>query len=215
MNIQTIKTLAFGIILSTSALSVKAQKNYTEGSIVYNVNAGGQSADCTTCFKPDSSTFSFHRGPASIKLISDAKVDYFAVLVDVSAFGIKKAAIATPAEIEETKDKEPDYTFTATTETKKIGDFNCKKFIAKDSKSGTSYDLWTTNDITASVNLLTRFFTKASGVPVQFTAIQMGQPQIITLKSINDAKVPAGTFNISADYDKISMSDLQAMGGRK
>ncbi len=215
MNIQTIKAIAFGTILTTLALSVNAQKKYTEGNIVYTVNAMGQDVDGTTYFKPDSSSFSFQRGPASIKMISNTAVDYFAVLVDVPIANMKKAAISNPGEIEEAKDKDPNYTFAPTTDTKKIGDFNCKKYIAKDSKSGNSYDLWVTNDITAPANLLTRFFTGVSGVPVQFTAIQMGQPQTVTLKSISDAKVPAGSFGIPADYDKITMADLQAMGGRK
>jgi len=39
--------------------------------------------------------------------------------------------------------------------------------------------------------------------------------QLVTLKAISDEKVPAGTFAIGAGYDKISLSDLKAMGGRR
>jgi len=217
MNILTIKKVALGLAFTTAVFAAKAQKTYTQGVITYNINAGGQDIEGKSYFNPDTSTFQYSAGPATIKMITTAKNDFFAILVDVPVASMKKAAVATPGEIEEAGDSEPSYTFTPTTETKKFGDYNATKYIAKDAKSGTSSDLWLTTDFSAPSNILTRSFVSLKGVPVQFSYTPVGQKvaQIITLKSISDEKVPAGTFKIGSDYDKISLSDLKAMGGRR
>ncbi|WP_448698045.1 hypothetical protein ACFGVR_14585 [Mucilaginibacter sp. AW1-3] len=217
MNMLTIKTIALGLALTTTVIAAKAQKTYTQGTATYNINAMGQDVEGKSYFTADSSSFQYSAGPATIKMITTTKNDYFAILVDVPVASMKKAAIATPGEIEEAGDSEPTYAFTATTETKKIGDYNCTKYIAKDTKTNTSYDLWVTTDISAPSNILTRSFATVKGVPVQFSYIPAGAKvaQAVTLKSISDEKVPAGTFKIDAGYDKISLSDLKAMGGRK
>jgi len=217
MNMLTIKKVALGLALTTAVFAAKAQKTYTQGVITYNINAMGQDVEGKSYFNPDTSSFQYSAGPATIKMITTVKNDYFVVLVDVPVAQMKKAAIATPGEIEEAGDSEPSYTFTATTETKKIGDYNATKYIAKDTKSGTSYDLWLTTDFSAPSNILTKSFASLKGVPVQFSYIPAGQKvaQIVTLKSISEEKVPAGTFKVTADYDKISLSDLKAMGGRR
>ena len=213
MNILTIKNVALGLALTATALCAKAQKSYTEGVISYAISVNGQNVPSTTYFKGDSSAVSFNRGPASIKVITTGAGDYLAVLVDVPVASMKKAAIATPGELEEAMDKLPSYTIAPSADTLTISGFHCKKFVATDSKTNKSYDLWTTTDITLPPNNLTALFKGATGTPIKFTSIQMGTEQLVTLKSIADVKVPAGTFSISADYDKISLTDLQAMGG--
>jgi len=219
MNMFTLKNVALGIALTATAISAKAQKVYTEGSLNYSINANGMDVAAKCYFKPDTSSIEFAQGPATIKMIGTAKNDYFAVLVSVPVASMKKAAIATPGEIEEAGDFEPSYAFTATTETKKIGDYNCIKYTAKDTKSGSSYDLWLTSDIKVPANSMTKAFATLPGTPVLFTYLRTmagkSYPQTVTLTSISDAKVPAGTFSIPADYDKISLTDLQSMGGRK
>jgi len=216
MNMLNLKTVALGLALTATAFAANAQKSFTKGTITYNVNAAGQDVEGTTYFSPDSSSFQYAAGPATIKMIVGYKADFFAVLVNVPVAGMKKAAIATPGEMEEAADAEPSYTCTATTETKKIGDYNCTKYIAKDSKSGTSYDLWVTTDINAPTNILTKAFASVKGTPIQFSYIPVGQKvaQTVTLKSISDV-LPADSFKVGADYDKITLSDLKAMGGRR
>ncbi len=217
MNILNVKTIAMGLALSATIIAAKAQKTYTQGLVTYNINAMGMDVEGKTYFNADSSSLQYAQGPATIKMIVTSKNDYFAILVDVPVASMKKAAIATPGEIEEGADAEPSYTFTATTETKKIGDYNCTKYIAKDSKSGTSNDLWVTTDISVPANVLTRGFAAVKGVPVQFSYIPAGAKvaQTVTLKSVSDEKVPAGAFKIPADFDKMSLTDLKAMGGRR
>lgn len=207
--------VALGVALSATAISASAQKSYTEGKAVYTTSMMGMNGEATTYFKGDSSAVVTQRGPAKITILNNAKTDYFAILVDVPVANMKKAAVATPAEAEDFASQLPDFTFTATTETKVINGFNCKKVIAKDNKSGKSYDFWVTNDISAPLGSGAKIFAKAGGFPVQYTMVQQGVEVSNTLKSIDDSKVPAGTFGIPAGFDRITLTDLQAMGGKR
>jgi hypothetical protein len=217
MNMITIKNVALGLALTATTLGAKAQKVYTEGTIMYNINFAGNSVDAASNFKGDTSSIGFQRGPAQITMIGTAKDDYFVVLVSVPVANMKKAAIATPAEIDEAQGMEPQYAFTKTDETKKIGDYTCTKYQSKDTKSGKVYDLWITKDITVPANILTKYYSSLGGTPILFTYLQGGTDkgaQVVTLKSISDAKLPATAFSVPADYDKMSLTDLQAMGGK-
>ena len=205
--------VALGVALSATAFTASAQKKYTEGVATYSVSTQGQNIEAKTFFKGDSSAYSFTQGPATIKIIGTANASYLAVLVDVPIASIKKAGIATPAELEDAKSKEPKFTFTPTNETKQISGFNCKKVLVKDAKDNGNYTAWVTTDIAAPSNTLSRYFAGAGGFPVQFTTVQMGQPTEVTLKSIADQPVPKGTFSVPADFDKISLEELRSMSG--
>jgi hypothetical protein len=205
-------TVAMGVALSTLALSASAQKNYTEGMATYTGSVGGQSIESKVYFKGDSSATIMQQGPANIKVLG-FKDEYMAVLVDVPVANIKKAAVATPGELEDLLSKLPSFTFTPGTETKQIAGFNCKKVVAKDTKSNTSFDAWVTTDISAPASAFSHLYAKCGGFPVQFTISQRGQNVTNTLKSIADTKAPAGTFAIPAGFDKITMTELSAMSG--
>ncbi len=204
---------AAAVALSAITLSASAQKKYTEGVVTYTIASPQGNVDAKTYFKGDSSMYALQQGPADIKIITAASGNYLAVLVDVPVANIKKAAIATPAEIEEAKSQEPKFTFTPGTETKEISGFKCKKVVVKDEKGGGTYDAWVTNDVTIPTTALSRFFKDAGGTPVQFTTLQQGQAINITLKTVTDEKVPAGKFGIPSDFEKITMTDLKNMGG--
>ncbi|HWZ35756.1 MAG TPA: hypothetical protein VNW51_06320, partial [Mucilaginibacter sp.] len=184
----------------------------SRGTVTYSIAASGQEAESKVYFTPDSSASVTQYGPANVKLLINSKGTYFAVLLDVPVASMKKVAVLTPDEIDQTIADAPKFTFTPGTETKQISGFNCKKVTVKDAKSGSTYVAWITNDITAPVNVLTRYFAGAGGVPVQFTTLQQGQPVDVTLKSISDEKAPAGTFVIPAGFEKISYDDLKSMG---
>ncbi len=213
MNIKFSK-IALGLAFTAIAFSASAQKKYTQGTITYSASANGQEGESKVYFTTDSSVSVAQYGPANVKLLINTKGTYFAVLLDVPVASMKKVAVLTPDEIEQGLAAAPKLTFTAGTETKQISGFNCKKVTVKDTKSGSTYTAWVTNDISAPVNILTRFFADAGGFPVQFTTFQMGQPVDVTLKSITDERAPAGTFGIPAGFEKISYDDLKAMGGK-
>ncbi|MES2276877.1 MAG: DUF4412 domain-containing protein [Bacteroidota bacterium] len=208
-------TVAAGIALLATSITAKAQKVYKEGVITYTVSGGRGAGDAKTYFRADSNVTVSQSGPAKISVISAGAADYLAILVDVPVANMKKAAIANPAEVEQIQAAIPELTFTPTTEAKQIAGLNCKKVMAKDPKSGTSFEVWITNDISAPTNGMSQLYSKVGGFPVQFTTYQMGQSVAVTFKAISDEKVPAGAFGIPAGFDKISMTDLQTLGGNK
>lgn len=205
-------SVAFGIALSATAISASAQKVYNEGKAVFATKAMGMEGEATNYFKGDSSVVITKQGPANIKILANTKTDFFAVLVDVPVANMKKAAVATPAEVEDFNAQLPELTFTPTTETKQINGFNCKKVTAKD-KAGKTSDVWVTNDFTAPLGTGAKTYGKVGGYPVQYTITQNGVEVTNTLKSIDDSKAPAGTFAIPAGYDRITLTDLQSLGG--
>jgi hypothetical protein len=194
-----------GLALSATALNASAQKSYKEGLAVYEANG----TESKVYFKGDSSSRSMQQGPANIKILG-YKDEYAALLIDVPVAGWKYAGVATPGELEEQMSKLPTFAFTPTNETKQINGFNCKKVIAKDTKDNTSYDVWVSNDISAPSSAYSLLYEKVGGFPVQFTISQMGQTLTSTLKSITDAKAPAGTFGIPAGFEKMTMAELMA-----
>ncbi|MBW4889929.1 DUF4412 domain-containing protein [Mucilaginibacter sp. HMF5004] len=214
MNILSIKNVALTITLAASIFTASAQKKYNEGIISYNISVAGQNVESKCSFKGDSSLISNQYGPAKVQMVIKGNFDYFAVLVDVPVASIKKAAVMTPGELEEAASSAPEYTITATTETKKIGDYNCKKYIEKDNKSGVSFDAWITTDISLPANILTGAFKDITGTPIQFTYVQQGTPQSITLVSVSEVKIPAETFSIPKDFERVSMDDMKAMMNR-
>jgi hypothetical protein len=212
MNTKFLK-ITLGLALTAFAISAHAQKTFTEGTAVYDSSVADQSSEVKVYFKGDSAATVIQRGPATIKILS-FKEDYLAVLVDVPIANLKKAGIATPAELEDAMSKLPTFTFTPTTETKQIAGYNCKKVIAKDTKSGSSFDTWVTTEISTPTSAYSHVYAKLGGFPVQFTMNQMGANVTNTLKSISDAKAAPGTFGVPAGYDKISLTDLQSLGGK-
>jgi hypothetical protein len=201
-------SIALGIVLSAAVMRASAQKAYTEGIVKYTTEMRGQQADVKQYFRSDSGAMVITFGPATVKILYDAKHTYFAVAIDVPVASIKKVGIATPAELEEGIAAYPNFTFTPSTETKQISGFNCKKVIAKDSKSGKSYDVWITNDISAPSTAFPYYYNSIGGFPVQYTSFQQGQEINITISTVTDEKAPAGTFGVSNDFEKVAMSDL-------
>lgn len=206
--------LAALIAVSAFALNASAQKAYKEGSLTVTSTTPMGQVDSKVYFKGDTTGVSMQQGPANIKVIGVSD-SYFAVLVDVPVMNKKLAAVATPAEIEETMSQLPELAFTPTTETKQISGFNCKKVTAKDTKSGDTFDIWVTNDISLpQQGSAADIYAKAGGVPIDYYSFQQGKAHVL-VKSVTDEKVPAGFFTITNDYQRISLADLKAMSGGK
>jgi hypothetical protein len=214
MNMKLFSAVA-AIALSATVLSASAQKSYTAGTITYKTSVRGQDVEVKEYFTPDSVSTSFTAGPATIKILTNAKHTSMAILVDVPVASIKKAAVMTPDEIDQAMSQMPTFTFTPGTETKQISGFNCKKVSAKDNKTGKSYDIWVTTDVTVPESAIPFYYKTIGGFPVEYTQFQQGQSTDVTVESVTDQKAPAGTFAIPSDFDKITMDDLKSMGGGK
>jgi len=178
-----------------------------------STNMRGMAVEMKSYFTPDSIAATFITGPATIKVLSDAKNSVMDIFLDVPVASIKKVAIATPAEIEQIMSESPKFTFAPSTETKTISGFNCKKVVATDTKTNKAYDIWITNDVTLPASAIPKIYATIGGVPIQYNSFQQGQSTVVTVSKITDEKAPAGTFSVSADYEKITMDDLKAMSG--
>jgi len=211
MNIK-IFNVALGLVLTATTFAANAQKAYTEGTLTISTSMRGQQVQPKVYFSKDSTALTFNNGPASVKVLTDDKQTFMAILISVPVASLKKAAIATPAEVEQAISELPKLTFAPTTEAKQISGFNCKKVVATDDK-GKKYDIWITNDFSLPDGAIAAYYKGIGGVPVQYTSFAMGQTADVTLLSITADKAPAGTFAIPADYDKITMDDLHSMGG--
>lgn len=213
-------TVALGIALSVTLLSANAQKTYTEGLLTMTTNGNGQQVEVKQYFRSDSTAAIFSAGPVNLKLLADANYKFYAVLASLSSANIKKAAIYTPAEINQVESTFPAFTFTPSTETKQVAGFNCKKVVATDTKTQKTYDIWVTNDIALPAAVIDKYYAAIGGVPIQYPSFQQGPDGALvineyTITAVSDQKAPAGTFGIAADYDKISKAQLDAMSGGK
>src|ERR1700753_1459667 len=159
--------VSLGLALAATTMSASAQKSYTTGVISYSTEIQGQQADVKEYFTADSSAAVMTVGPATVKVMMNAKHDYLAVVLDVPVANMKKAGIATPAELDDAMSQMPSFTFTPSTETKTISGFNCTKVVAKDTKSGKTYDVWITKDFTVPATAIPPYYQAAGGFPVQ------------------------------------------------
>ncbi len=213
-------TAAVGIALSATIMSASAQKSYTEGLVTLKTSTQGQDLELKTYFRSDSTATTFSAGPANIKLLADANYKFFAVLAEVPAYKVKKAAIYTPAEIDKVVSSFPALTFAPSTETKQISGFNCKKVVATNPKDQKTYDIWITNDISLPADVIDKYYASIGGVPIKYTSFQTGPDGALsiaeyTISGVSDQKAPAGTFGIAPDFDKISKDQLDAMSRGK
>jgi hypothetical protein len=209
-------SVALGIALSATVWSASAQKNYTEGLVTMKTNSQGQDIELKEYFRTDSTAVTFSAGPVNIKLLSNANYKFFAVLADVPAASIKKAAIYTPEEINKVLNSFPVLTFAPTAETKQVAGFNCKKVVATDTKTQKTYDVWVMNDISLPAAVIDKYYASVGGVPIQYSSFQIGPDGALviaeyTITAVSDQKAPAGTFGIAPDFDKISKTAFEAM----
>jgi hypothetical protein len=212
MNVKTM-TFALGLALSAVTISASAQKSITEGYSSFTTEIQGQPADVKAYFKPDSSATLISFGAGNVKVLMTAKHDYLAVVLDIPVAQLKKAGIATPAELEDAAASLPTFSFTPATETKTISGFACKKVVAKDNKSGKTYDVWITNDISVPATAVPFYYSAIGGYPVKFTSFQKGQDGSlqetdVTVTSVTAGKAPAGTYAIAKDFERGSLADL-------
>lgn len=210
---RSISKIALGATLALCSFNASAQKTYTEGVANYTISAPVGSMDTKMYFTNDSSAAVSDNGQYTLKILTDNKSSYMAILVNVPMISMKKVAVLSPTEVAQANNEIPKLTFTPTAETKEINGFNCKKVNAKYA-SGSNIELWVTNDIKMPSNSITQPFASAGGVPVKFVTVQQGQTVNAELKSISSEKVASGAFGIPQGYEKISFAELKVLGGQ-
>jgi hypothetical protein len=207
MNFKILAT-GLGLALTSFAIDANAQKTITQGYATFpTLVRGTMPATGTIYFTPDSSATILKFGAGNFKMITTAKHDYMAMIIDIPVAGKHKAAIPTAAEMEQMTATLPSFTFTPTTETKVISGFKCKKVIAK-GDNGKSYDIWVTNDIIVPSTAIPFYYAGIGGYPVQYTAFQQGQELTVTIGSVTEGQAPIGTYAIGKDVPVGPLTEL-------
>jgi len=212
---RSIFKIALCAVLAAFSVNANAQKTYTEGLADYTMSIQAGAADTKVYFTTDSNMMITENAQYTLKMLADTKGSYMSILVEVPMISMKQAATLSPAEIATASKEMPKFTFSPTTETRQINGFNCKKVNAKDANSGSSSELWVTNDIKMPPNVLSAPFVNAGGVPIKFTTKQQGQMVNVELKSVSAQKVASGTFTVPSGHDKISFETLKAFSGQQ
>ncbi|RKD14332.1 hypothetical protein BCY91_07550 [Pelobium manganitolerans] len=225
--LKTLKTtfaLAMGIGLASFSY---AQKTIKEGTITYSAEytlpADQQSLaamlpkEMKVAFNGDLSRMKMDMGMYATTILANIVTGEMLTLTEVPMQNRKIAVKMNKAQAEKMREFQNgnhDYDVTATTETKKIAGYNCKKYILKDREDGTQAEIWTTTEIKIPNNALTSELKKVDGVPVEFSNKANGLTTKMTLKSIDET--PVGTISLEApsDYEPMDFTDLMSqMGG--
>ncbi|MGH2565528.1 MAG: DUF4412 domain-containing protein [Ginsengibacter sp.] len=192
------------LIICVSPLSIFAQKNLSEGSLVYNISVETGSsqpkmadmldgATTTVYLKGTDSRTEMVSGLGSEATIYNAATGKGVILKDYSAQ--KLMITLTPADWEKNNKKYEGITFENTGESIVIAGFNCQKAIAK-LKDGSSFTVYYTKDINVTNKDYDYQFKTLPGLAVQYE-METGKMKFkFTLAKINYSVVPSSKFEI-------------------
>jgi len=196
-------TIFFFICVFTS-LNSFAQKNFAEGSLVYNISVETGSAQpkmadmldgatTTVYLKDNESRTEMVSGLGSEATIYNATTGNGVILKDYSS---QKLMITLTREDWNKLNKKYDgITFENTNETSVISGFNCTKAIAK-LKDGSAFTVYYTTDVNIANKNYDYQFKTLPGLAVQYE-MQTGKMKFkFTLAKINYTTVPSSKFEI-------------------
>lgn len=196
--------LLFFFISFFTSLNSSAQKNLSEGSIVYNISVETGStqpkmadmldgATTTIYLKGNESRTEMVSGLGSEATIYNATTGTGVILKDYSS---QKLMITLTREDWNNNNKKYDgITFQNTGETAVISGFNCKKAIAK-LKDGSTFTVYYTTDINIANKNYDYQFKTLPGLAVQYE-MQTGKMKFkFTLAKINYSTVSSSKFEI-------------------
>lgn len=217
------KKILFSLALLLTASLSFAQKKIGEGTITYEVEwqlpqqMQAYSAmfpkEVKVYFKGDSASWKNENQMSTTTTITNAKAEYTRLLLDVPMMGKKFSVTFTPADVENMKDKMPEYTITPGTETKTLSGFTVVKHAMSEKKTGTNSDAWFTKDIEVAQNSFTQFFDTKYGFPVEFSSFTNGVGIKAKVKEVKAETVPAGVFSTGPDYEVMSVEQLMQIQG--
>jgi GLPGLI family protein len=197
------KTILFTACLFIVIVS-QGQKNFIEGSLVYNISVETGSAEpkmadmldgatTTVYLKGNQSRTEMVSGLGSEATIYNATTGSGVILKDYSAQ--KLMITLTPQEWEKNNKKYEGITFENTGETIDIAGFHCRKAIAK-LKDGSTFTVYYTTDVSVSNKNYDYQFRTLPGLAVQYE-MQTGKMKFkFTLSKIDYSVVPASKFEI-------------------
>lgn len=199
-----------------------AQQKFKEGSITYAMKIEGLPEDDPSVamlgdmkmiltFKDVRSKVEMAMGIMNMSVFSNTKTKEYVNCMDL--MGTKMAITMTQKDLDESaKEKGHVQEIIKTDETKKILDYNCKKAIVKIQKGDELLEMpiWYTSDIKMDVkNPNDQFEGKIDGLPLEYSTTMNGMNIHINVEKVEFTKIDNSTFNIPADYERMTMEEFQ------
>ncbi len=192
------------LFLCLGALSSKAQKTFSEGTLVYNmsVETGSGQPKMADMFDGATTTVSLKGSLSRVELVSglgkeatihNSKNGTAVILKDYS--GQKLMITLTAADWEANNNKYKGITFENTGESAVISGYKCQKAIAKLS-NGTTFTVFYTPDVKVANITYDPQFTSLPGLAVQYEMISGKMQFKFTLSKITYENIPASKFEI-------------------
>lgn len=199
------------------------QKKIAEGTITYEVEwqlpeqmkayMAMFPKEVKVYFKGDSASWKNENPMSTTTTITNARTEYTRLLLDVPMMKKKFSVTFTPADVENMKDKMPEYAITPGTETKTLAGFKVLKHAMTEKRSNTTSEAWFTTDIDVPQNSFTQFFDTKYGFPVEFSSFTQGVGIKAKVKEVKAGPVPADAFKTGPDYEVLTVDELMQLQG--
>ncbi len=202
-------------ILSTSTQAQKKSKN-AEGKIVYEITLDGEVEGMMAAMLPSEIVMKFKGSKCRTEMatamaenitLSDQK-DPSSGLILLDVMGSKYAMKVDPAKVEEQKKSLPEFEVIASTETKEIAGYKCKKAIMKNKSNNEETYIYYSEELPYLENSLTSQYKNISGMPLEFNTKLNGITMTIRAKSIEKIKIADTEFVASSEYKLVTEEQL-------
>ncbi len=202
-------------ILSTSTQAQKKSKN-AEGKIVYEITLDGEVEGMMAAMLPSEIVMKFKGSKCRTEMatamaenitLSDQK-DPSSGLILLDVMGSKYAMKVDPAKVEEQKKSLPEFEVIASTETKEIAGYKCKKAIMKNKSNNEETYIYYSEELPYLENSLTSQYKNISGMPLEFNTKLNGITMTIRAKSIEKIKIADAEFVASSEYKLVTEEQL-------
>jgi hypothetical protein len=202
-------------IVSTSTQAQKKSKN-AEGKIVYEITLDGEVEGMMAAMLPSDIVMKFKGSKCRTEMatamaenitLSDQK-DPSSGLILLDVMGSKYAMKVDPAKVEEQKKSLPEFEVIASTETKEIAGYKCKKAIMKNKSNNEETYIYYSEELPYLENSLTSQYKNISGMPLEFNTKLNGITMTIRAKSIEKIKIADAEFVASSEYKLVTEEQL-------
>jgi len=189
------------ILITLTSLSVRAQKAFTEGSLLYTIaivtdNTASKNAmdgaTNTVFIKGTQSRTDMVSALGTESTINDSRTGSSFILKEYS--GQKLMITLTKANREEKNQSYGEITFENTNQTKVVAGYNCKQAIGK-TKSGTVFTVYYTPDLIPANKDYNIIFKNLPGLPLEYEVNTGKMKFTYTLTKITFDPVPSSKFD--------------------
>lgn len=203
--------------MSAAPLTLLAQKNISEGKIIFDISFSEDEMDPQMkAMLPTESTVFFKGGKSCTELsmamgmssasIYDSKTGQITALTD---FMGNKTYMTMDASKESAKEGKPSVE--QASETKTIAGYVCKKAVIK-SSDGSTMVVYHTDKINAGMAEIAGA-KDLGGYPMEYTVDQMGFKMTFTAREVTAEKVSDDKFKVPEGYKFVTQEELQKMYG--